>query len=229
MGNLFDVDPKIYVSKTDFVNILMCPYTFLLKNKVKIHPTENVVQGTNLHKIMKRINQINDIERVKKFIEVKMKERSYMKKELANIIYFLNCRLEDNLDIFPKYQELKVKMDVGKYVFNGIIDAVYCYKDGFEVFEYKKSFYKQHDDIFLETLFYSFVLEDFSKTSVRRMGIFSFSTGKVYYKDYNQKDFIPKIDVVINTLERNDFSPRNSYENCRICIYRNMCDFSSFR
>ncbi|MGB9621853.1 MAG: PD-(D/E)XK nuclease family protein, partial [Brevinematia bacterium] len=181
--NLFSKQPLTIISKTNFINFLNCKYTWYLANVKKIKPklTLNMEAGNTLHSILKEINQkFSTLEEVKKFIELKKLSLKEHEKEINNILLFLESRNKKNLNIFPVISETSLEIRVSNFKLKGIVDAIYNFEDEFEIFEYKKSFYKSKiEDFFLETSFYSFLFENSQKRKIIRMGLFSFETGEV--------------------------------------------------
>lgn len=229
--DLFLPRRKIYISKTDFVNIIMCPYTWVLKKveRVKTIQTENMTKGYNLHEIMKRLNrEFKTIREAKEFILERQKCNPDIEDELENIINFLERRTKEGLEVFPMHSELNIQLTKGDYIFNGIIDAVYQSESGVEVFEYKNSFYKEDDELFLETSFYSYIFSGRTNKKISKMGIFSFKTGETKYFEFN-KDFISsKIEESIKIVREENFEPKPSEKNCKFCVFRKTCRYSLY-
>lgn len=227
---MFDSEPKIYVSKTDFVSGISCPYTWYLRKVrgMKGIVTSSMVKGTSLHSLMKDINSLKKESLVEGYVRRLIEENKEFEVELNNILNFLIDRRNKGLKVFPEYSEFVVEAIFGKFVLQGIIDAVYVNDNYVEVFEYKRSFYKLEDALFDEVAFYSYLFSRFKRMKVDRMGIFSFMTGEVKYREFVEEKIHEKIILFLDKVRKGDFSPTPSQEACSFCAFRNNCEFSVF-
>lgn len=229
-GGLFEQHHVITLSKTDFINILNCPYIWYLKNveKVRITPTDGMVEGYNLHSVMREINtNMKNIEEAKDYIASQIKKAKSFEKQLTNIINFLEVRESAGDSVFPDYSEVKIEVLLDDFKLVGVIDAIYKNDFGYEVFEYKKSFYKDDESLFLETSFYSYIFSEYTGNKVVRMGLFSFETGEVKYEFFDKDKILSRIKDSFEIILEGNFDPRPSYGNCRPCLYRGFCKYSA--
>lgn len=229
-NTLFDREPRIYVSKTDFINGISCPYTWYLRKVMGVKGiiTSNMVEGTNLHSLMKGINSLRDESVVEEYIRGLIRKNKEFEVELNNVLNFIMDRRNKGLKVLPKHSEFEVEVISGKFVLYGIIDAVYVNDDYVEIFEYKKSFYRKESDLFDEVAFYSYLFSKFKKVKVDRMGVFSFLTGEVKYKEFVEEEIYEKIMFFLDKVNRGDFNATPSKETCSFCVFRNNCKFSFF-
>lgn len=227
-SSLFDKEPKIYISKTDFVNGIVCPYTWYLRKvkRVKGIISDSMIKGTNLHSLMKEINSLKEESKIKECVEQLTKQNSKFKVEIDNILRFLTDRRNKGLKVLPEYSEFRAEVRLGKFVLQGIIDAVYVDDERIEVFEYKNSFYKPDEDLFDEVGFYSFLFSRVKGKKVNVMGIFSFMTGEVKYRNFVENEIYTKITSFLSVVEEGNFYAIPSEKNCSFCVFRNNCEFS---
>lgn len=227
--SLFSPRQIIVLSKVDFVNVLICPYIWYLKNveKKKPQPTSNMLEGADLHNVMREINtRIRNLDESRRYISQQIESSRGFEKQLTNIINFLEMRESNGDSVFPEYSEFRIEVFVGNFKLVGIIDAIYNNASGYEVFEYKKSFYKDIQSLLLETSFYSYIFSKYSNRKVVRMGLFSFETGEVIYEPFGEKVVSDRIRESFKIILEGNFEPKPSYENCRFCSYRSICKYS---
>lgn len=199
--------------------------------KLKPNITEKMETGTKLHSIFQRLNHASkNLEEAERFIEHQKTIYLEYEKELSNVLAFLKERQKKELKIFPAISESTIEFRINNFKLKGIVDAVYEFENEFEIFEYKKSFYKSKiEDFFTETSFYSFLFENNQRRKIVRMGLFSFETGEVLYKEYNEKlskEIEEKINYIIDKIDKNDFEPTPTQENCKHCHLKEFCEYA---
>ncbi|MCX8097079.1 MAG: PD-(D/E)XK nuclease family protein [Spirochaetes bacterium] len=226
--SLFSPKHIIVLSKVDFINIFICPYIWYLKNveKIKLPPTGSMLKGADLHNVMREINARKNLEESRKYISQQIESLRSFEKQLTNIINFLEMRKSNGDSVFPEYSEFRIEVLVENFKLVGIIDAIYNNTFGYEVFEYKKSFYKDIQSLLLETSFYSYIFSKYTNIKIARMGLFSFETGEVIYGPFDEKVVLDRIREAFKVILEGNFEPKPSYENCKFCSYKNFCRYS---
>ncbi len=225
---------EIYLSKTEFIDFLKCPYTWFLKKKLgrKTIVTSKSLEGNTLHNIARVINvSYRTTENIDKYVMslsieeglsegvknftnfVKMKERN-LEEPFPTV---LNGRVMSEVLIVVKYDEI--------FYLKGHLDAVYRHGELFEIVEYKKSFYKDISDFWVELNFYGYIFEKSYLKKVDKVSLFSFSNGSYISLPFSLDDILSKIDFVTNEIKKENFVPLPSLDKCRFCLYRNNCSY----
>ncbi|MCX8028542.1 MAG: PD-(D/E)XK nuclease family protein [Brevinematales bacterium] len=226
-------DRSTRISKTEFINLLKCPYTWFLSKitGIKTTPTRSMKHGINLHDIMKKVNEEKDLYRIRHLLNKYQNENPHYQTEISNIQKFLDYRKVRKQTIFPKFTEQRFETTFNKLKLVGVVDAIYEENNYIEIFEYKKSLYNIKS-IFLEVSYYSFIISKndtlMNGKNEIRMGTFSFDTGTIKYRRFKTENISRKLKKAIRIIEKRKFVPKPSIDNCRTCIFRTHCIYKKY-
>jgi CRISPR/Cas system-associated exonuclease Cas4 (RecB family) len=228
--------PIVLISKTDFIDFQKCRYTWYMRKvqQVKVPPTESMIKGTNMHNVAKDINDSLRKGKLKNFDEVlnfvlSLDLESGVRCGIENFVRYLKGRYEGNLPYVPRIVEEKIEYDMKDgYRIVGIPDVVYfdSKTNSFEVVEYKKSVYRDEEEILLEAMFYGYILEKSRRFKVEKVSFVSFDDGYTKSKEYSKSEIEKKIFDMIGFLDGMDFEPNPSEDVCKVCVFRKYCPYA---
>ncbi len=226
----------VLISKTDFIDFQKCRYTWYMRKvlQVNVPPTENMIKGTSMHNVARSINyllrsgKLKNLEEVSELIS-KLELEEDIRFGIENFLRYLEYRNSNDAPYIPKIIEERIEYDVGDgYKVVGIPDVVYFdpRTNFWEVVEYKKSVYRDEEDILLEAMFYGYILEKARRVRVEKVSFVSFDSGHTRSKEYSAGEVERKIFDMVSFLDKMDFEPSPSEDVCRICIFRKYCPYS---